>query len=785
MKRQKLRVFMMAASLAVLAIFSACNEDDEMTIAPPEAEYSFVQNGAVITFTNTSTGEDNTYSWNFGDGTSSTLASPTKEYTTAGTFSVVLTATNEGGEDDFSQDIVITEASVDVEAPVITLIGDAAISIEIGSEYMDEGATANDNVDGTITDNIVVTGEVDPLVPGEYTIAYNVSDAAGNEATEVTRVVTVTFDDGLLTNGDFETGDGTGWIGNALQVRTEGENSFNFADVEMAGDAFNVNLSQVVPMALGNKYMLSFNASTGAESGRTILAGIGLNEDPWTNVTIETTITTTVQRFEYEILANFGSANSRVIFDMGADVGNVVIDNVSLELISENVSELPLDFENSEEVVVPFNGAAFDFDEDPEDANNKVGKITNAGGTPNNFEGVSILLGSAVDLTTDNLIKMRFNTSVANIPVLMKFENGGAPIEVSAMATTTGWQELSFDFSAASASYSQIVIFVDGPGTTGGDFFIDDISQEAGSGGNGGGGTGGCTTGLVAAMDIPVDFEGCETFLSGQNFGEGISSEIVVNPSKDGVNGSDYVLKVDKAVGANRFAGIQNVFPNALDFTDDVLKLKIYSSKANTTFRFELILSPNPDGLGNPAPQFVTVDNANEWTEVEVEFSGFPVSADAYNQLVIKPDNPNGTDGEMTMSAETYYIDDITTGPATVTGDESEFCERTIMGRNSEPGSDAIVSIYKVNSNTMVVEIESADSDPIDALVLPAGAWTPSTAGLNPGMNDAGVYSQEFFFPDGAPENIEGFFFEWSKESFGGNWASTVITLPFDSNCTD
>ncbi|WP_394970504.1 carbohydrate binding domain-containing protein [uncultured Croceitalea sp.] len=137
-----------------------------------------------------------------------------------------------------------------------------------------------------------------------------------------------TFDSGLLTNGDFENG-ATPWIGNALNVQTEGGNSFNFADVQTAGDAFAVNLSQVVAITQGTNYILTFDASS--DQARTMLAGIGLNEAPFTNTAPEVNLTTDTQTFTLQLAANdFGGANSRVLFDMGAAVGTVVIDNVSL-----------------------------------------------------------------------------------------------------------------------------------------------------------------------------------------------------------------------------------------------------------------------------------------------------------------------------------------------------------------------------------------------------------------------------------------------------------------------
>jgi hypothetical protein len=77
---------------------------------------------------------------------------------------------------------------------VITLLGESEVSLELGSIYTDAGATALDNIDGDITANIV-HGQypVDVNTVGTYTVTYNVSDAAGNAATQVTRTVNITL----------------------------------------------------------------------------------------------------------------------------------------------------------------------------------------------------------------------------------------------------------------------------------------------------------------------------------------------------------------------------------------------------------------------------------------------------------------------------------------------------------------------------------------------------------------------------------------------------------------
>ena len=88
--------------------------------------------------------------------------------------------------------ITITISDSSNTVPEITLIGDAVISLEFGAGYIDAGATALDGTDGNITENITIEGEVDVNTVGTYTLTYNVSNTAGNAATQVTRTVHVT-----------------------------------------------------------------------------------------------------------------------------------------------------------------------------------------------------------------------------------------------------------------------------------------------------------------------------------------------------------------------------------------------------------------------------------------------------------------------------------------------------------------------------------------------------------------------------------------------------------------
>ena len=70
---------------------------------------------------------------------------------------------------------------VDSAVPVITLLGVSPVTVEVGSVYVDAGATALDNVDGVLTGSIVTVNSVNSAVVGSYSVTYNVVDSNGNQ----------------------------------------------------------------------------------------------------------------------------------------------------------------------------------------------------------------------------------------------------------------------------------------------------------------------------------------------------------------------------------------------------------------------------------------------------------------------------------------------------------------------------------------------------------------------------------------------------------------------------
>ena len=118
----------------------------------------------------------------------------------------------------------------------------------------------------------------------------------------------------------------------------------------------------------------------------------------------------------------------------------------------------------------PFLDAEFALANDPEDASNSVGMITNHG-QGWGWEGVSLALDEWIDVSTKTDVILDFYTSTIPHTVMMKLEDSTSPKdgnnnptvfeEVWVDATETGWSELTFTFTSG-GNYDSLVLFVDG-----------------------------------------------------------------------------------------------------------------------------------------------------------------------------------------------------------------------------------------------------------------------------------------------------------------------------------
>lgn len=94
-------------------------------------------------------------------------------------------------------DSEISNLIIDIISPIISLKGNPLVKIATGTNYTEEGVTVTDNKDTNLAPVVTYTKDGSPVdsinttVEGTYLVHYNVSDAAGNAATEVIRTVVV------------------------------------------------------------------------------------------------------------------------------------------------------------------------------------------------------------------------------------------------------------------------------------------------------------------------------------------------------------------------------------------------------------------------------------------------------------------------------------------------------------------------------------------------------------------------------------------------------------------
>ena len=117
-----------------------------------------------------------------------------KSAQSAGTYNVNVTASGtvvfSNGNNWRLLEIRVTGQTTDATPPDIKIPGSANVQLTVGDTYIERGAVCEDNVDA---DKAATVGghRVDTSTPGQYTVTYDCTDSSNNEATQVSRTVTV------------------------------------------------------------------------------------------------------------------------------------------------------------------------------------------------------------------------------------------------------------------------------------------------------------------------------------------------------------------------------------------------------------------------------------------------------------------------------------------------------------------------------------------------------------------------------------------------------------------
>ncbi|WOV93886.1 MAG: DUF5011 domain-containing protein [Candidatus Nitrosoabyssus spongiisocia] len=121
------------------------------------------------------------------DNSPVTIGGDTVNSSLKGNYTVTYNSVDSAGNNATQVDrtVIISDAPDDTP-PVITLIGNATVYVELGSSYSEQNATTDDGSPVTIGGDTVNSSLV-----GNYTVTYDSVDSAGNNATQVNRLVIV------------------------------------------------------------------------------------------------------------------------------------------------------------------------------------------------------------------------------------------------------------------------------------------------------------------------------------------------------------------------------------------------------------------------------------------------------------------------------------------------------------------------------------------------------------------------------------------------------------------
>jgi hypothetical protein len=188
-------------------------------------------------------------------------------------------------------------------------------------------------------------------------------------------------------------------------------------------------------------------------------------------------------------------------------------------------------------------------------------------------------------------------------------------------------------------------------------------------------------------LDLPITFDDAMLDYSNRVGFGGCTDTLVADPT----NASNNVLQINKDAGAQTWGGITvttNGLANAIPFsaTATSMKMRVWSPAAGTDFLLKV------EQIGTPAiavETMATTTVAAGWDTLYFDFANHAAGTPAldinetYDVVVVFPNF--GVDGA-TAGAQTYYIDDIMFGSATIGLNENAWASELSVSPNPSAG---------------------------------------------------------------------------------------------------
>ncbi len=215
-----------------------------------------------VAFTDASTGSPTSWSWTFGDGGTSTAQNPSHAYTTAGTYSVTLTATNAYGSNGLTKTGYITVSAPNTNPPVAAfsgtpLSGNAPLTV-VFTDASTNGPTSWSWDFGDAGTSTLQNPSHAYTTAGTYTVSLTATNAYGSNTLTKTGYITVSTPPAQQCD-DFNDGNFTGW--------TNSTGTWTISTSTLRGNSTTTNAKLTSPF--GTFSTATINSDIRMSTGRT------------------------------------------------------------------------------------------------------------------------------------------------------------------------------------------------------------------------------------------------------------------------------------------------------------------------------------------------------------------------------------------------------------------------------------------------------------------------------------------------------------------------------------
>ncbi len=387
-----------------------------------------------------------------------------------------------------------------------------------------------------------------------------------------------------------------------------------------------------------------------------------------------------------------------------------------------------------------------------------------------NYQGIQ--LANNLDASEMEFLHLDYWTTNSTALNVYLISAGGVETPYALTVPTTGWSSVDIPLSAFSPVELADIIQLkfDGNGV----IFLDNIyfRKEGGT----------VASSPTAAAPAPPSRDAANVI---SIFSDTYTDVPVSNIDPDWGQSTDATI-VDIAGNSTLSYANFNYQGMELDGSQDISGMEYLHVDMWTADATVVEMTPI-NASGSPTENLVSLTpiSAGQWNSYDIPLSEFTGTGMSINEIIqLKFDGTKGTTPSNIWLDNIYFYKESGGG-----GTTSEYCETVVthFGIAAETASAVKLTIANLDEQSMKVTVESADSDPVDVLVVNNlnGPITGSPAVSAVDDSEAGKLSVTLTWAETPPTDVE-LNVLWSKVSNPGNWqlSETNISVPFNATCS-